>query len=196
MLSLTDLSGLAGISFAVSLMLVRLPGLREAPACWRMGMVVCAFAVCWLPFGALSAAEFVRGITGDLSVSSLALLLAGSGLVKGWQLAERARSEVLLAIALAALSLYPFALGIGGSDPYRWGYGNGWFLGGLALAALGAWRFHRTLLAGGISLAALAWSVGWYESGNLWDYLIDPWGALYALGALSGQGWRRLRRQA
>ena len=33
-------------------------------------------------------------------------------------------------------------------------------------------------------LAVLAWAAGWYESGNLWDYLIDPMVAGYAVFAL------------
>jgi hypothetical protein len=66
-------------------------------------------------------------------------------------------------------------------DPYRLGYANLWFM--LALLALAIWSSLRysTLLALGIALAVAAWSAGWYESPNLWDYLLDPWLAIYAL---------------
>ena len=42
------------------------------------------------------------------------------------------------------------------------------------------------------TLAALAWSLGWYESGNLWDYLLDPFVAIYALCAIAIQTVKRL----
>jgi len=30
-------------------------------------------------------------------------------------------------------------------------------------------------------LGILAWAGGYYESSNLWDYLLDPWLATYAI---------------
>jgi hypothetical protein len=32
-----------------------------------------------------------------------------------------------------------------------------------------------------VATALLAWSLGLLESGNLWDYLLDPWLSIYAL---------------
>jgi len=35
-----------------------------------------------------------------------------------------------------------------------------------------------------IALAVFAWDIGWYESNNLWDYLLDPLLSIYALNAV------------
>jgi len=45
------------------------------------------------------------------------------------------------------------------------------------------------VLALSIALAVAAWSFGWYESTNLWDYLLDPWLAIYALIAQLKHIW-------
>ena len=71
------------------------------------------------------------------------------------------------------------------TDPYRWGYGEPWFLAALLLVAIIGNLSRLPLVAASISLAVLAWAVGWYESTNLWDYLIDPLLCLYALGVTS-----------
>jgi len=90
-------------------------------------------------------------------------------------------------VVLAAAVLYPMALGIGLFDPYRLGYGSSWFLGFLLLLALAAWFWRLYWVALSLALAVLAWGIGWYESANLWDYLLDPLLAVYALGALVKQ---------
>ena len=42
-----------------------------------------------------------------------------------------------------------------------------------------------------MALAVLAYAVGWYESNNLWDYLVDPLVAIYSLSALVVRATRR-----
>jgi len=153
------------------------------------GVVLIAVSV---PLGGLSIAEFLRGVTGDLSVTTLLLLalpyvsfpIVGRGLARG---------EGLTFIAITAFAFYPFALGFGMFDPYRLGFGNVWFIALLLLIAVVAWLKQFTLIALSISLAVLAWSFGWYESNNLWDYLLDPWVSIYALVVLIQQGVRKFR---
>jgi hypothetical protein len=91
---------------------------------------------------------------------------------------------MLKAILLAAILFYPLVLGLGMFDPYRLGYANLWFM--LTLLGLAVWSSLRysTLFALCIALAVAAWGAGWYESPNLWDYLLDPWLALYACAVL------------
>jgi hypothetical protein len=60
------------------------------------------------------------------------------------------------------------------------------------LAALAAWIWNYYLVALCIAFAILAWTVGWYESSNLWDYLLDPWIAIYALLVNAMYGVRML----
>jgi len=84
-------------------------------------------------------------------------------------------------------------LGAGLFDPYRLGYGSQWLVGVLLVIALAAYIRRLTLVALCLALAVLAWVAGWYESTNLWDCLLDPLLAMYAIGALAAHGARKLR---
>ncbi len=178
----TDLTGLFGITLAIVMLLSSLQRVQALPLLRRVGVLVAATIVVSIPLWGLSLAGFVRGMTGDLSIATLVLLalalvrsFAGRGLVE-----DQNRLAMLQAILIAAILFYPFALGISMFDPYRLGYGNLWFM--LALLGLAAWSSLRysMLFALCIALAVAAWSAGWYESTNLWDYLLDPWLAVYA----------------
>lgn len=193
MTGLNEMSGLASSAVAVAALCAlfawRLSGARLALA---FGAVAVAMLV---PLGTLSIAAYVRGVIGDLSVVALVLLLrAVLARVFGWgPIEERTRLALQGGIALAALALYPMALGFGPFDPYRLGYENPWLVGALCLVALAAWFRRMLLVALGIALAVLAWAVGWHESTNLWDYLLDPAVSIYALCALALRGVRWLR---
>jgi hypothetical protein len=196
----TDITALAGIAFAIMVLARHLPLINRLKQISLFGVLM--FIAALIPLDGLSVAEFVRGMLGDLSFSTLLLLAAAYGRVLSARLHRNEirkaiddSTPVLGAISLAALALYPFALGVGMYDPYRLGYGDMGFLGGLLLAALLAWALRRPLITLIISLAVLGWSVGWYESNNLWDYLLDPWVAIYALGALIKQGVLFVRKK-
>lgn len=188
-MALTDFTGLAGpaLAFAAACALLA----RRSPRRLRIAAAAAAAVLALIPFGELSPAAYLRGATGDLSVGSIALLL---GVILARPLDERNRLALQIALALAALALYPLALGLGSFDPYRPGFGNAWLVGALGLAALLAWRARLTPLALGIAIALLAWAIGCYESGNLWDYLIDPLVSLWAMTALLTRGARRVLR--
>ena len=192
MTGLNAMSGLASSAGAVAalcvLLATRLSGVRLALA---FGAVAVAMLV---PLGALPIAAYVRGVIGDLSVVTLALLVrAVLARLFGWgPLEERTRLALQGWIALAALAVYPMALGFGPFDPYRLGYGSPWLVGALCFVALAAWLRRMPLVALGIALAVLAWAAGWYESNNLWDYLLDPAVSIYALCALALRGARWL----
>lgn len=191
MMHYTDLTGLAGVAFVIVSFALRLPHVTRLPAKHRTALAVALSVAVMLPFGALSAAEFMRGITGDLSVPTLLLLAFAWRKPAAFSASQR--NLVLVSIALAALALYPFALGLGIFDPYRLGFGDIWFITALLVLVCIAWLRGYTLLVLTISLAVLAWSVGWYESNNLWDYLLDPWVAIYAIGALTKAALSKLR---
>lgn len=196
MISPTDLSGLAGLSLAVAglcgMALTR-TGLSRRSSLLVSGLVL---VVLLLPFGALPPAGYLRGMVGDLSFTSLALVAHASGLrLGGWAAPHpRRRAGLLVLVVIAAGALYPLALGAGAYDSYRLGYGDPWFLGLLLVLALLAVAWRASLLALAIALAALGWAGGVYESGNLWDYLIDPWLSIYAVLACPasiGALWRK-----
>jgi hypothetical protein len=188
----TDFTGLAGPVLAVAAACMLLSG--RWPRARRTALAVAAAVLALIPFGDLSAAAYLRGATGDLSVSSVALLVRC--LLARQPLDARNDLALQIALALAALALYPLALGLGAFDPYRSGFGDPWLAGALGLVALAAWRASLTPLALGVALALSAWAIGWYESGNLWDYLIDPLVAFWAIVALLLRGVKRILRTA
>lgn len=182
----TDLTGLASVAGATAASLLLLPQiarLTKPRLALVMGMV---FMGMLIPFGGLPAAAYVRGMIGDLSITTMALLwCAMSRPWFGCGAADaKSRRALLIVIALAAVVLYPMALGVGAFDPYRLGYGNPQFVAALLLFALAAWLWKSFLIALCIAFATLAWAVGWYESSNLWDYLLDPLVSIYALSAI------------
>lgn len=192
----TDLTGLLGITLAIFALLVRVPRVQAFPPRQRAGILAAAIVLVSIPLWGLSLSGFVRGITGDLSITTLlVLVLALARTLSGCELIEEEnRLRILRAVAIAAVAFYPFALGFTLLDPYRLGYGNLWFM--LALLSFSVWSILRysMLLALVIALAVAAWSAGWYESPNLWDYLLDPWMAIYAI-AIQVKYWWAQRRE-
>jgi len=83
-----------------------------------------------------------------------------------------------------ALSFYPLALGLGMFDPYALGYGSiGFLIGVLAFAVIcGLANWNQGVWI--IAIAIIAWTFHWHESANLWDYLLDPFLGIWAIGAI------------
>ena len=159
-----------------------------------------AFLLLWMPVGAahIPLLAFVRGISSDLSVTLVALaciyLLRGFGcglLTNHYKHETRA---VFVSVAIAAVFLYPLALGWGNWDAYRPGWGSIGMLVGVLLTGLFALGAGLRLLPLLLVLALLAWTVGLMESGNLWDYLFDPWLAVASLFQVLKMGFAALRR--
>ncbi|WP_114689823.1 hypothetical protein [Polynucleobacter necessarius] len=134
---------------------------------------------------------YVRGVTGDLSIV-LTLLWWSSLLPSN----KQTPMAFKLTVALIAFCFYPFALGLGMIDPYAWGYGSILFLVTVlafaVVCALVNWSKGVWIIA----IAILAWSANWHESANLWDYLLDPFLAIWALLSCIGALYRRRRDKA
>jgi hypothetical protein len=190
----TDLTGLASIASVAVAALLLLPGIAKLARPRQALLLGAAFVLMLIPFGGIPLAAYVRGVTGDLSITTLILLWCA--MLRPWfgcvAVETKHRLALLILIALAALMLYPMALGVGAYDPYRLGYGNPQFVVVPLLIALTAWFRKSSLIALCIALAILAWAVGWYESDNLWDYLLDPFVAIYALAAIISYGAKTL----
>jgi hypothetical protein len=190
----TDATGLLGCALALTVLAARLPLIARLVPQYRGWALLAVFVVMLVPAGGMPLAGYLRGVSGDLSITALVLL--GASLLRHlwrWQ-AMPGRDMLLLLIAIAAAGFYPVALGWGEYDPYRMGYGSNWLLACLlGIALLAAWKGFAAIT---ITLAAavLAWSMGWYESGNLWDYLLDPAVSIYAAAALFLLGAGRLRK--
>ena len=192
MMSFTDWTGLSGLALVWMLLALRLPIATRLPMFKCVLLIVATYGLVMLQVFDLSLAGWLRGMVGDLSIPSVLLLaaalfmrlhrLAGGQAESVWD--ARNRYTLLLFLSVLALLLYPFALGIGILDPYRSGFGSIGFILILALLSLWALRRGLVLLPLASALAVTAWSLNWYESTNLWDYLIDVPLAVYAISAM------------
>jgi hypothetical protein len=194
LLPLTDLVALMGIA------LVLCTGCLRLLDSMRWGSGVCGFtssarsakwvtAICfvvlWCPVGAarLPLVAYVRGISSDLSITLVALACLNLRQRLGGLAAVdlRERMAVSAMVAVAALFLYPLALGWGDWDVYRAGWSAPGMWVGLLILTLFCWAQGLRLVPILVALALLAWCFGILESSNLWDYLMDPWLAFVAL---------------
>lgn len=182
----TDFTGLLGVASALAVIALRLPGVARLARAQHALLLAAMFVLVLIPFGALPLAGYVRGATGDLSITTIVLLWGA--ILRPWIKCEsQPHTALQILVALVAVVFYPLALGVGMADPYRIGYGEPLFVLALLAIALFAWFRKYSQITWCIALALSAWVIGWYESGNLWDYLIDPFVAIYALWTLSAK---------
>jgi hypothetical protein len=180
----SDWIGLSGLALVWLLFVLRLPFVQRLDGKRRALLVGLGYVLAMFPIAGWSPTIWLRGMVGDLSITSMLLLSVAvyARLFKvppPWD--ARERSALLGLLAVLALLLYPFALGLGPLDPYRSGYGGVGLLLLLALLALWLMRRNFYLLPLVFALAATGWSFNLLESTNLWDYLIDAPLAIYAL---------------
>jgi len=140
----------------------------------------------------LPLAAYVRGFTGELSIT--AMLLLWTAYISPKEIHVPAGVKVW--IALVAIVFYPLALGVSMLDPYAWGFGSFTLLAAVIATALFAWLAGFNRIAIILALSILAWAVGWHESANLWDYILDPFLGLWAIGSLIWSAWRGRAAQA
>ena len=182
---LTDFVAMLGINLVLCAGILRFLNWRLLSSVWTNGLTAACFIILWFPVGAaqLPIIAYIRGVSSDLSIT-LVVLAAMDLIHRVWgtpALADRERFAVRVAVAVAALFLYPLALGWGDWDAYRSGWAPvGMWVVLLAVSLL-CWVKSLQLLPALVGLALLAWTAGILESSNLWDYLIDPWLATFAL---------------
>ena len=193
----TDVAGLAGEALFLAALVVFLPGVRALGRRSLGALLMGVLAASSWPLLPLPLAAYARAVTGDLSITTIALVLRYLvGRFFSWgPMDERSRVFIAFLLAVAGLVLYPLALGLGPHDPYSLGFGNPFFLGALLLLSLAALVRGLVVVALGIGLSVLAWAGGLYESTNLWDYLLDPFAFAYGLLATLGHCGRWARRE-
>ncbi|MDZ4195596.1 hypothetical protein OF113_00590 [Ectopseudomonas chengduensis] len=138
-----------------------------------------------VPVQSISLALQLRTYIGDLSVASLVLL--GWATLCRFGLSHAGSRDRLASLALftgLAVLLYPAALGLSYADPYQLGFEPRPMLLVLGLLCAVLILQHSWLGALALVLATLAFALRLGASENYWDYLIDPYLALYSLGAL------------
>ena len=190
---LTDLTGLAGIASLMAALLLQLPRVRQLPKRYLAMLAAAVFALSLIPIAGMPLAGYVRGIVGDLSITTVVLAWAAILRPHYPTMEARHRQHLLALVAASALVFYPMTLGISMTDPYSLGYGDTAFVATALTIASAAWLLRYSLIATSLALATLAWSLGWYESTNLWDYLLDPLVAIYAAGLLFRLGMNKYR---
>ena len=188
--------GLFGASLLLAAVVTTLAGRWLRRERVRASTIALVLIASWTPVQGLPLAGYLRGLVGDLSATTM-LLLA----MRLWSVAcgrrlldENERTLWFVLIALAAIFLYPMALGLGGYDPYALGFGSPGFCAILLGITLLAGWMHRHWIMLGILASVTAWLAGLLESRNIWDYLIDPVLAGIAVFSLACQGWVHLRR--
>jgi hypothetical protein len=182
---LTDLLALLGIDLVMCAAGLRLLTGQRGVTRWSKWVVLVCFVLLWVPVGAahLPMLAYIRGISSDLSMTLVALACIGLA-ERFFRFPARAGRETRAlnaAVAVAAVFLYPLAMGWGDWDAYRLGWGSLGLWGCLLALSLGFWLKGLRLLPLLVGLALLAWSAGLMESANLWDYLLDPWLAIAAI---------------
>ncbi len=148
----------------------------------RVAAVVLVVIAMSIPWTGLAPAAVLRGVLGDLSMSSLALLVGTLacrlGPARLREVARRPHGQrelawlALLLVAVAAV-LYPLALGLTRFDPYAAGFYPS-VLAALLLACFIAAAWSGWWIAAALIAFAYAGFAGhWLESDNVWDYLFD-----------------------
>ncbi len=167
---------------------------KEIPFAIRILAVLLLSNLFFWPIGIsleLPLSAYVRGVTGELSIVTM-LLLWSSVL----PFAKKMPLGFKVAVALIAIAFYPLALGLGMLDPYAWGYGSiGLLIATIFFAmvcGLAGWTKGVWI----ISFAIIAWAAHWHESANLWDYLLDPFLAIWALLAIPNAIYQKRRERA
>ena len=169
---------------------------------WRTAIVALFLVALLIPFGSLSGAQNIRGLTGDLSIGTMVMMVFYVLRTRRPRRFSRFDHELPFAAAallLVAVIFYPMALGLTLTDPY----GHGYYPTVLSalLLAVACWAvLARWYLVALVIVAAYAGFAGrWLESDNLWDYLFDPVlvaAALILVGArwrvIAQAPWRRL----
>jgi len=153
-------SSVTGLFFMVFCTVLLLLPLNNLGASWDLPLVA-----------------YIRGVSGELSIITMMLIIFTW---PSWP-SCRLSSATPIVIALASILFYPFALGLTMFDPYSWGYGSIIFVVAVMMMAFLFFFTKRSWEALMISLAVIAWSIHWHESTNLWDYLLDPFLAVWAI---------------
>ena len=150
-----------------------------------LGIALVSSVVVILPIGDLLGGRWLFSLFPNPSIPLIALLFS-------WVLKNAFQLDLLDIKAiqtcrgfslLAGAALYPMAMGVGAFDPYDAGWHFSWlFVILLCVTLLLLFfknRFSVVLLA-----TILAYDLHLLESGNLWDYLVDPILVLVAIVGL------------
>jgi len=154
-------------------------------------------AASFIPVDGLALAAYMRSFTDDVAITTLVALVffAAVRMRLVAPPSQSARVQLLLLMGGLSLFLYPATMGMAYFDPYQLGYSPRPLIVLIGVAALGLLALKNWLGVCMLGLATLAFSLGLKPSPNYWDYLLDPFIALFSLGALVVYAAKMLLRQ-
>ncbi len=136
--------------------------------------LICVGLLAW-PVRGIPLGRWVAGLNANFSIPLTGLLLAALWRrATGQEMFTRGDWSVgWIFGCIAGFVLYPFALGWGAGDPYRWGWSFSFlYIGSALLTVLLIWKQNRFGLL--LLLSIAAYQLHLLESTNYWDYLVDP----------------------
>ena len=146
----------------------------------------------FLPVNEVSLILQLKGVFSDLSLTTVTLLIAWPlSKVTNISLNRPDLTSLCAVISILALFLYPMALGVGPYDPYALGYEPFALLTLIAAMGIVAVQKKCWLSAATVIVALLGYWLKVLPSQNLWDYLLDPILAIFAISYLLQQAYRR-----
>lgn len=145
-----------------------------------------AFALCLIPTPEYAISHFARVLTGDLSMTSLAWLgfVACRTLLSDKPARSNAEMVMAIVIVIAAVVLYPTALGFTMFDAYASGYHPNVLAPLIFILFSFCLWFGQWLPMTILATVLATYQMSWLESDNLWDYVIDPVIVIYAVSIL------------
>ena len=172
-------------------------GATQRPLVIKFGVMILIVIALYAPFQDLLLIQFFRGYCGDLSITMT--LLAKIRLIdilfakkcyhqRDWQ-------GFMIFILLMTFFLYPLYLGATYWDPYVLGFG-GWPIG-ISMTVLGLVAISSKFYLIGLCLmlAMLMQIANLSESKNIWNNLLDPFAAVYAIGWAVRRGVETLSKR-
>jgi len=146
------------------------PDLRRKIA----AVLLAAFVLLVIPLSGWNGAAWLRVVEPNpsLTLTGLLLVALGSRLSGTTVLRREDWNAAWIFGAVAALALYPMGLGLTNHDPYACGWTPVLPLAVTAAATLLLLRGNRFALI--LLLPFAGWLLGFQESTNFWDAVIDP----------------------
>lgn len=174
MIPFTSLTGL--IEYALILGALTLPFTKILSFKIRLFIFVLAFSLAWIPVNTLFVAGYMRGMAGDLSLSSMILILIyifRSLLKIKLSVFKNAKIPAFI-VLFTGIFFYPLSMGVFQIDPYGMAYDPKILSLFLFVLALIGWHLDHYLIVACLCVGVAGYIFRILESDNLWDYILDP----------------------
>jgi hypothetical protein len=189
---------LLGCSLLIALLVLRFAERLSAVFRTKIVLLSLTIGLCFISIDQVSVSGYIRGVVADLSITTILMLVAACYSCLSGQAVINNAEKVAAGILLLSggVLLYPMSLGWGSFDPYQYGYYPillGALLSGLTLIALFV-GFQMTVIC--LMASLLAYTFRLLDSGNLWDYLIDPLAVVYGTYIVLATLFRQFPRRS